>query len=134
MSLLRSSSGATVYVVRGSSAVVTATFSDATGVDLAVASIESLKATLTNAEDGSVINGRARTSILNANGGSLSQVDGAAVLTLKLQPEDNCMCGSSSPGMTEIHKLVLEWKWNDGDGTPMTGMAQFDIQVVESRW
>ena len=119
-------------VEEGEVARVTVTFEDYDAASLALANILSLTLTLRNAEDDSIINSRNAQSILNANGGTVVDVDGVATLTLILDEDDNANVGGVLSGV-ETHWLDLAWTWDDGTAV-RTGKAAYyyDVRVLDS--
>ena len=75
-----------------------------------LAGVASLKLWVTNESSGAVINGRAGTNILNANGGTLHPTSGA--WTLKLASADSPIVVAGSP--YERHRILVEWTYNAG--------------------
>ncbi len=125
---LKSPSGEQVVVNEGEVAKVTANFIDYDDGILEVSNILSITATLRNAEDDSIINGRDGQSVLNANGGTLEDVDGEAVLTLYLNEDDNANIGGLLSGQ-EVHWLDFTWTWDDGVAT-RTGKSNYEYYVT----
>ena len=81
--------GTDVEVDAGEVARATFTFTDYDNILLVTSSFESLTMTLRHAADGSVINSRDGTDILNASNGTVTDVSSAAVLHLILDENDN---------------------------------------------
>lgn len=129
---LKDAEGQYLCVDEGEVARVTATFADYDGTSLASAAISAVTVTLRNQDDLSVINGRSDQNVLNANGGTLADVDGVATLTLILDESDNVNAGGVLSGK-ETHYLDLSWQWNDGTAF-RTGRSlyEFDVCVDDS--
>jgi hypothetical protein len=127
---LKNPSGETVVVNEGEVARVKATFIDYDDGVLELSNILTMTATLRNAEDDSIINGRDNQNVLNANGGTLTDVNGEAVLTLYLDESDNANIGGLISG-TETHWLDLEWTWDDGFAV-RTGRSEYEYYVTVS--
>ncbi len=119
-------------VDEGEVARVTVTFEDYDAAALPLANVLTLTATLRNAEDNSIINLRDDQSILNANGGTVVDVDGVATLTLILDESDNANVGGVLAGL-EVHWLDLAWTWDDGTAD-RTGKAAYyyEVRVLDS--
>jgi len=111
-------------VQEGESANVTGSFQNGDDA-IAKAAILSVTFTLYDEATAAVINGRDGQDILDANGGSITA---AGVLTLKLQPADNCVVGSIAAGRLEPHIGRVKWTWTDGLLT-RTGIQEFRIYV-----
>ena len=129
---LKSPSGEQVVVNEGEVAKVTMNFIDYDDGVLEVANILTITATLRNAEDGAIINGRDGQSVLNANGGTLSEVNGEGVLNLYLDEDDNANIGGLISG-EETHWLDIEWGWDDGFSS-RTGRSSYwyDVSVNDA--
>lgn len=126
--LLKDSTGCVKHVDSKESAVITAVLKDVDDVAINKGVLQSLTLTLVNAEDGAVLNGRDSQDILDANDGSVTE-DG--VVTIKLQPADNAVCGANMNEIEE-HYATLRWTYADTDGDPMSGAHQWVIQVFAS--
>ena len=124
--ILLNSSDQRVLVDEGESANVTATFEDLDAQLLSSSAILSLTATLLNAADGSVINGREDQDV---NGVGTATITAGGVLTLRLDPLDNVIVSTTlcNEGV-ESHYLTLTWTWNDGVAT-RTGKQEWEIIV-----
>ncbi len=107
----------------GESAKITATLYDTENASLAKAAINTLTLTIQD-EDGSVINSRNGTDILDANGGTLA-TDGT--LTLKLTAADNAF--QSSDKTRERHFVELAWTWDDAQSVEQTGKQTYILWV-----
>jgi len=125
---LKNPSGETVVVNEGEVARVKATFIDYDDGVLELSNILTMTATLRNAEDDSIINGRDNQNVLNANGGTLADVNGEAVLTLYLDENDNANIGGLLTGQ-EVHWLDLQWTWDDGFAA-RTGKSTYEYYVT----
>lgn len=91
-----------------STAWLTATITDGVAVLLGADSVlESLTLTLCEERSGTIINSRARQSVLGTNGGSVSSL---GVVSLRLDPLDMVMV---SDRKQEVHVALLEWTWGD---------------------
>jgi hypothetical protein len=126
--VLKAQDGSRVEVDRGESSVITVTFTDANGGALNKDAIQTLKLTLRNAENNSIINGRNAQSVYDENGGSLST---NGTLTLILSPEDNSIYSPVTPGRVESHYATFSWTYTDSSNNPMVGKHQFEILVSE---
>ena len=126
--VLKAQDGSRVEVDRGESSVITVTFKDADGQTLDKDSIQTLKVTLRNADDNSIINGRNAQSLYDENGGAVST---AGVLTWICGPEDNSIFGPVTPGRVESHYATFSWTYTDSGNNPMVGKHQFEILVSE---
>ena len=125
---LKDPSGESVVVNEGEVARTKFTFIDYDDNVLELSNILTITATLRNAEDDSIINGRDDQSVLNANGGTLADVGGQGVLTLYLNENDNANIGGLITGK-ETHWLDLTWTWDDGFGT-RTGKNSYEYYVT----
>lgn len=123
--VLKDSAGNVKHVDSKESAVITAVLKDVDDVAINKAVLQSLTLTLVNAEDGTVLNGRDQQDILDTNNGSVTE-DG--VVTIKLQPADNAVCGANNNELEE-HYATLRWTYADTDGDLMSGAQQWVIQV-----
>lgn len=126
--LLKDSAGKVKHVDSKESAVITAVLKDVNDAAINKSVLQSLTLTLVNAEDGTVLNGRDQQNILDANNGS---VTAAGVVTIKLQPADNAVCGANTNEL-EDHYATLRWTYADTDGDLMSGAHQWVIQVFAS--
>lgn len=81
--------------------------------------------TLYDEETGTIINGRNRVSILDENGGQIS--DGGE-LRLTLGPADNIIVDAALvPGDLEVHTARIEWEWVDP--VQRTGIQEYKFSV-----
>ena len=126
--LLKDPTGCKKLVDANESAVITAVLKDVDEVAVNKAALQSLTLTLVNSQDGMILNGRDSLSIYDVNNGSIAE-DG--VVTIKLQPDDNIVCGAQMNEVEE-HYATLRWTYADGDGDPMSGAQQWVIQVLAS--
>ena len=126
--LLKDSAGNVKHIDAKESAVITAVLKDVDGQSVSKAVLQSLTLTIVNAEDGTVLNNRDGQDILDANNGSVTD---QGVVTIKLQPSDNAVCGASMNEVEE-HYATLRWSYTDTDGDSMSGAKQWIIQVCAS--
>lgn len=91
-----------------SSARITAKLEDETGAGIPGGSLTTLTLTLYAAGSGTIINGRNKQSVLNANGVT---VDGLGNLTFQMDPLDNQIVGTDP---NERHIALFEWTWSAG--------------------
>lgn len=111
------------YVDADESANVTAVLFDTDDDQLNKLAIHSL--TLTIVDDrGNVINNRLKSDILDNNGGSLGD-DGT--LVIELQPDDNAFM--NPVGVQELHRLEIEWEWQQQNGQRRTGKQVYELFV-----
>ena len=114
-------------VNQDSSAVVDVLLCDTDSEEFAKASVLTLTATLINALDRSVINGREEQDIRDANGGTLSD---EGLVRLRLQAADNPIVGDHvEPNATESHYLLIAWTWQDEYDEPQRSSEEYEILV-----
>jgi hypothetical protein len=87
-------------------AALTFTVQDEDGTALADTDLDTLTVTLYNVTDGAVINSRTATSILNANGGTVS---GAGAGRWEMDPADTAIIGTGA--LVEDHVALFAWSW-----------------------
>ena len=119
MSDLLDADGFSVGIDEGESLVLSSIFRTPDNEQFTKAALLTLTATLLNKADNTVINSRDDLTILDANGGEVSD---EGVLTLTLDPEDNPIVDSDLS--EEIHVLILKWSWSGG-----TGIERYEITV-----
>lgn len=99
-------------VKEDSNFTITGVFKDGDGNALGSGDLTTVAMWLTDKADGTTINSRSNTDILNAGPGT---VDGSGNFTLVLAPEDNPFNGNGiTDAAEEIHILTIEWTWNSG--------------------
>lgn len=97
-------------VAEGTTALITGTLVDESGVALGSSQLASLTMTLYALIPGEpVINNRTAVNVLNAGPGT---VDGSGNWTLTLSPADNDIVETSRD--SERHRLLLEWTYGGG--------------------
>lgn len=111
-------------VQEGESCDITGTFQNG-DTAIAKSALGTVTLTLYDERTSEVINSRNDQDILDANGGSITD---AGVLTLKLQADDNVVCGSIAAGRTEPHIARIKFTWTDGELT-RTGIQEFRLRV-----
>ncbi len=83
-------------------------FKDEANAPIPSSALGSLKLTLFNADDATIINGVDQVQILNAGRGS---VDAGANLICTLLPQDNVIVGNA---IEELHVAFFDWEWASG--------------------
>lgn len=101
----RTSFGQPDAVPQASTRIYTSTLRDAYGVPLDPSDVSSIKLTLTNLFDDSIINGRSAQEVKNANGGTLA-AQGA--FSLILEPADNPVTDPDTAHLFEQHRLCFD--------------------------
>jgi len=89
---------------------ITGTLTDEAGVAIPGAALTTLKLWLYNTTGLTILNSRTAQDILNTNGGT---VDGAGLVTMRLDPADNQIIGAGVDGGEE-HVALFEWTWASG--------------------
>jgi len=93
---------------------------DQNGNPLTADQIATLTLTLYDAATGTVINGRNKQNVLNANGCVIDVLSG--MLNWTMDTLDNIAIGTAT---FEKHKALFEWTWNKPDGG--TGYGKYEL-------
>lgn len=101
------------FAERSSRRIVAYITDDATGLGIPLDQFTEVLLTLYVLGKGTIVNGRNKQDILNANGVTLVYGGNPLVTTLTYQmdPADNQVLG---PEHIEHHVALLEWKWDGG--------------------
>lgn len=101
------------FAERSSRRIVAVITDDATGLGIPLEQFTEFLLTLYLLGTGTIINGRNKQNILNANGATLVSAGSPLVTTLTYQmdPLDNQVLGAEH---VEYHVALLEWKWDGG--------------------
>jgi hypothetical protein len=113
-----------IVIEEGESMNIGISFHDMAGVAITKANLITLTITLIDVATSTVLNSRNGQSILDANGGTVTN-DG--VLTMRLDAADAPMVGTAS---RESHLARFTWTWNDGVSV-RTGKVEVVFDVVD---
>ena len=129
--LLKDSGDNFVQVFEGITAPAQVTFDDDENASLTLSSFLTLEVMVRNAEDKAVL--RAWESVLNTGIGTVTDVNGVAVLQLLLAAVDTANQNTVA-GKIESHWLDLRWTYNHTSGGVRSGGAafKFDVLAVET--
>jgi len=111
--VLRTDEGQAFVCDEGESFNVEASFYDASGTLIDLATVTTLEATLYNRTTDAAINSRLDQDVKNTNGGTIS----SSVLTLRLDALDNVIVVSGSTGDVEYHVIKITATYSDGTTT-----------------
>lgn len=100
-----------MIVKEGTGAVYTATLKDSAEVPIPKANITTIKLTLYNVSDGSIINSRDDQNVKDLNNVTIHATSG--LLTWTMQAADNPIVGTAiAVGRTEEHRGLFEYAGN----------------------
>lgn len=122
---LKDSNGLPITVDEGESLPLSGYLKDPSGTTFVKTEIQSLTATLLNANDNSVINSRNQQSILDTNNGILND-DG--LLELNLTAADHPIVDSTNTSEERI--LIIEWTYLDESAAVQTGTLKYEYSVL----
>jgi hypothetical protein len=114
-----------IAVLEGQTVTYTTTLLDEASVAVPAAAFTAIRLTYYSVQSGAIINSRNNQSILNANEVT---VDGAGLLTWKLQEADVTMTESPKPSVT-TYRAVMVYEWLDAATVPRQAVREIDVTI-----